>query len=347
MVNMPQTITLNSALLDYYDTRLKRLAPNSRRGAEQALERMRSWLVKETQPNVYLSDIDDRLVVRFFNRLLPPGHQASTYNCYRQRCWAFWSFCCGEGWIQVNPMRHVDRLPQPKRVRLLLSPDEMQQMLDDASPRDRFCLALGMNTALRSCDISRLTIGDLNLGNNTLQVYIAKSRTEDVLPVTAELREEALRWLPEYGKLAGVEWRQLPNVWPLVPALQTAPAPGAVRTMVTTVNAGVPLWHLERIVQVALGRLGHPTKGEGMHTLRRSALRALFDLAGADGIGDPIRIPQALAGHKSRNTTELYLGITYEKQQRDDMLRGRSFLGRAAELQRQRNHDTDGLRVVQ
>jgi integrase len=129
------------------------------------------------------------------------------------------------------------------------------------------------------------------------------------------------------------DWRKLPNEWTLAPPMQwlavdpnNPTGPGYYRYCPDRT-----IRHPERIVQKALAGLGHETKGEGFHTLRRSAARIFHDLAAADpGTTTPaIRVAQALLGHKNQTTTEVYLGITVEKQARDDLLRGKSFLHRA------------------
>lgn len=330
---MNETLTLNEALSDYYHQRKGRYSQATWDAHEGQLERWRTWVTRETQPNVYLNDIDDRLMVRYFNRLRPPAYSPSSFNNYRQYLNAFWKFCQGEGWVRVNPMRHVDPMRVPKRIRLQLSSDELLRMLDDATPRDRVALALGMNTALRGGDIAALTVGSVNLGNNTLLAWVEKTDQEMMLKMPAELRPELIRWFEHYAAACGVpDWTRLPNHWTLVP-----PARGHARN-VHDLNAGFVVHyktgsryaHPEQIVQRALQRLGHPTKGEGFHTLRRSAAREMFDLAVEDGVGDPIRVAQALLGHKSQKTTETYLGLTHEKTLLDQMMDGKPFLTRRA-----------------
>src|SRR5690349_3240729 len=114
-------VTLNDSLSDYYQVRLAHLARTTRDAHEGALERWRKSVVRETQVGVYLETIDDRMMVRYFNRYLPPGHSPSTYNAYRQYHKRFWDFCRGEAWVGTNPMRHVDPLRAERKVRLLLS----------------------------------------------------------------------------------------------------------------------------------------------------------------------------------------------------------------------------------
>lgn len=326
--------TLSEALADYTAQRRGRYSPSTWAAHEGQLEQFRTWIVREYQPNVYLSDVDERAMVRYFNRLRPPAYAPSTFNNYRQYLAQFWNYCRAEGWVSVNPMRHVDALRVPRRIRLQLSADELLRMLDQCeNPRDRAALAIGMNTGLRGGDIAALTIGSVNLGNNTLLAWEEKPDQESLLPITAELRAEILRWFPIYAAAMGLaSMNDLPNHWTLVP-----PAQGRALNVADLTQGFRVAYrperhyaHPEQIVQRALARLGHPTRQEGFHTLRRSAGREIYELAVREKVGDPIRIAQALLGHKNQRTTELYLGITHELRQRDELMRGQSFLTRAA-----------------
>ncbi len=343
-------ITLNSALEDYYTIRLTsgRITESTRRAHEQRLELMRTWITRRTQPDVYLRDIDDRLMSDYFRTLKPPRYADSSYNNFRQYCRGFYGFCTDEGWMRTDPMRHIDPLTVPEKQHLILTADEMMQALDGAAPRDRIALAVGMNSLLRAHDVTALLVGSAALDSGLLAVNIQKTRKVDQLPIPLELRDELFRWFDHYAETMGLaDARLIPNHWHLIPPIQFLsanvwdPASGGTRRYCPERR----LRHPEVIVHRALEQLGHPTKGQGFHTLRRSAGRALHDVALADGDGEAIRIVQALYGHKRQATTEGYLGLTVEKQARDKLLRGKSFLGRAAELNRERIAG-DGLRVV-
>lgn len=331
-----QQFTLAEAIYDYREARAGRYAASTWAAHERQIERFRDWAVSPTVlgANCLLIDVNERTMVQYFNRhrgVLAP----SSFNNYRQYLRMFFRFCREEGWIPRDPMRHVDPLTVVKGVRLQLSADELLACLEGAEPRDRVALAVGMNTALRGGDIAALKVGDVNLTNDTLTAFISKTQEYVQLPITAELRAELLRWFECYAENQEVaSVAALPNHWWLVPGSRYRAVKVTVKSAggrnIYLPDSPQPYLHPEVIVQRALARLGHPTSKEGFHTLRRSALRVLFDLAAAEGVPDPIRIPQSLAGHKNRATTEIYLGVTHEKRVRDDLLRGKSFLGRAA-----------------
>jgi integrase len=187
---------------------------------------------------------------------------------------------------------------------------------------------------LRAGDIAALKVGDVNLTNNTLHAYIEKTDSHDDLPITSELHAELVCWFKAYADTMGLgSWLELPNDWTLVPAADylannvwEPESGGRIRYKVYGRYA-----HNWEIVQRALTRLGHPTKFEGFHTLRRSGARLVYEAAKADGMADPIRIAQAQLGHGDQRVTERYLGLEPDKVRRDELLRGRSFLAAAVE----------------
>lgn len=332
--------TLDEALDDYYMTRRGRYARSTWKAHYQRLEHWRQWINKQVDAgprSVYLTtlaDFDGRYMERYFNLLRPPAFEPSTFNLFRQILNQFWTFCRREGWVDLDPMRHVDPLRVPLKARLMLSVDEMEAMLDGAIPRDRVALALGMNTGLRGGDITKLTVGDVNLGNLTLSAWIEKTDKAKELPITAELHDELLRWFRVYAESFGIsDLRLLPNTWRLVPPIRASwvqpgrPEAGKIITYAVNDRMTAP----QKIIHDALRRIGHADnhKGVGFHILRRSAARALYDLAVADGEADPITRSQELLDHGSRIVTERYIQRSHEKQKLDEMLRGRSFLGRA------------------
>ena len=154
------------------------------------------------------------------------------------------------------------------------------------------------------------------------------------MPVPGELDRELRRWLQAYQD--DVRGPLEPD-WFLVPA-HGAPTPfwdPAVKRW-TAGYADRNLNPCRRVsgtssrVQDALTRAGYPVRddygrsaGEGVHTLRRSGARALFDRLAGEGYDGAIRTVQAMLHHESQQTTEGYLGLTMDVKRRNDLLRGR------------------------
>jgi integrase len=88
------------------------------------------------------------------------------------------------------------------------------------------------------------------------------------------------------------------------------------------INPGQPASSPRLVVKDGLRRLGLPHLNEGLHTLRRSAARQIFDaLVETRRYDGALRVVQSLLHHRSVQTTEQYIGLSTEALTRDDFLR--------------------------
>lgn len=343
--NNGRDIGLNDALRDYYLAKKGSYAPDTWRAHERELEKMRAYLTGLYGHDALLSDVDERDFDRYFNRLRRLS--ASTFNNYRQYMKQFWDYCRNEAWVLSSPMRHVDPMPVRKKRMLKLTAHEIVRGMELAAPRDRFGIALGINTALRATDLANLRCGDVNLITNDMSALIKKTRDYDEFPITADLRQELILWFHHYAEVMGVEdWRKIPDDWTLLPPAHwyawDVNNPKAGGRVAYKVHATYR--HPEGIVHRMLRNLGYTeTKGEGFHTLRRSAALMHYQNAKADGHGDPIVVAQGLLIHKDRKTTELYLGIERPREERNKALRGKPALSAALEREARELRESEGF----
>jgi integrase len=258
--------------------------------------------------------------------------QESTYNFYRSRLKSFFAFCNTNGWLKNDPLVHVTPMPVTRKKRLQPMPRVLLGMLDATeNPRDRAYLATAINTALRASEINRLRVGDVDLNAGDLKVWISKSREEDLMPISSDLDAELRRWLTTYGVDMD---RPLSDEDYLFPDRKnsvyawTRDEAGAMRQGRTS-----PSWQPDKtiqkpqeVVQAALAAMNMPTKHEGVHTVRRAVARAYFDSLAVSGYDSALRQTSALLHHKNSTTTEHYLGLASEREQRDKTLKGKPFL---------------------
>ena len=121
---------------------------------------------------------------------------ASSYNKVRTRVAGFIDFCQRRGWLTQDLLGEIRPRKVVQRERLRLSANQLRRMIETAeNPRDRAMIAIGCNTGLRSSDIVRLRIRDVDLDQGVLRVRVKKTGKVDELPITSDLDPELRAWL--------------------------------------------------------------------------------------------------------------------------------------------------------
>jgi integrase len=226
--------------------------------------------------------------------------------------------------------RRPRKVPPRDRTRVHVS--KFPALLDAAQhPRDRAVIALGLYLFLRGGEVASLRVRDLDLAAGEIRVVIHKTADRDVMPVSAELDAEMRRWLVAYQDQAG----PLDPDWFLVPSKQPGWGRAANGQLVRDVSLDRvrptrPVRKIEDVAKRSLAGIGHPlrdTKGasmwEGMHTLRRSGARALFDEMTARGYDGALQQVKTWLHHADASMTERYLGLNVERAVRNDAVRGK------------------------
>lgn len=206
-------------------------------------------------------------------------------------------------------------------------------LLDAAvNPRDRMVLALGLYLMLRQSEIADLRIGDVDLQSGTINVRIFKTHDTDTMPISAELDRELRSWYPVYQGNAG----PLQPSWYLVPARRFAGIHAQrdelgrmVKGQLGRLTPEQKMVKVEEVAKSALKEIGwqmHAPNGRalhhGIHVLRRSAARAMFDELSAQGYDGALRTVQAWLHHASTTMTERYLGLEIDRAVRDKKFKG-------------------------
>lgn len=297
-----------------------------------ALQRLGRWLQSEGHGDPYVGGITVAAIDDYFfgpTGLTAGNISAITHNNYRAYVTGFFKWCHTMRFITESPMDAVARRrPDQPKPHLILSANEILAAIEGtANPRDRAMLAVAASTGLRSIDIRKLTVGEVNLETGNISTEIRKSRKRDVKPVPVELDQELRRWFTEYATLAGVAVRDIPNDWMLFPKMGYSPLSKA-----WYVYPRVELIRVSHIASKALEQLGLPTAGEGFHTFRRSSARAFFEALQTDDRGRDraLLIVKGFLNHETTAMTEIYLGLSHERDARDRILKGQSFLGALA-----------------
>lgn len=274
----------------------------------------------------------------------------ATRNRARHTLSSFFGWCRVRGHLprDYDPMEGTRKERTPQRDRVIIPQSEFQTFLDNIEdPRRRIAAALGLYLFLRISDAQALRWQDVNFDTNTVEVYRPKTKTLDTLPICDELRIELKRWRLAYSAKVGEPvqpgWFVIPGQPPYGGQMGKKGFKGFVekvqRPYLPTVRA-----NLRYTMKTLLVAAGYYRTQEGGHTLRRSGATALYNQLTSLGHDRAIRICQAMLGHSSVQTTEIYLRLDLDRKVRNDLLAGKRMFpeGGTATVVRLGGHAQDG-----
>ena len=208
----------------------------------------------------------------------------------------FFKFLTERHGLRVNPLKEVQLPKLDKKLPVVLTAKQIDELLTaplrvDKQPqapkwmpaRDAAILELFYSSGLRLAELVALDVKDIDVFSETARV-LGKGRKERVVPVGAP----ALKSLQHYRQQARVE------AGPLFIS--------KVRRRLTAANVWL-------VIRRYLGQTSIPIT-ISPHKLRHSFATHLLD-AGAD-----LRSVQALLGHASLSTTQIYTHVTVERLKR-------------------------------
>lgn len=257
---------------------------------------------------------------------LQGAYQDSTLVTRLAQLRSFLRFCVECRWMRKDPSLLL-RAPIPiPKLRDRLDAAQLLDLLEAATfPQHRALLALCTNLGLRSSEIRLLRVGDVNLRAGELKVAVPKTRQAEAMPITTELYAELDRWLRHYEEVCSA---LTPRSY-LVPSMYVSNVEGRItyrpdRMMGKAYPADV--------VHRALTTIGwEDTRGEGVHTVRRSLARLFFDdVEGSESFDSALLATMSLLHHTRPETTLRYIGRDRATLARDRMLKHKSFLTRVA-----------------
>lgn len=277
--------------------------------------------------NIYVRSIEPSHVDRYFASR--STLEQSTLGQHQTRIGTFFQWCMKRNYMTKDPLVGRRRAALPVKSKVHVPLERFDELLDAAAhPRDRILIALGLYLFLRASELTSLKVGDVDLDRGEVSVRIHKTKDLDVMPICQELDTELRRWLTWYAEhLDG----------PLLPDMYLVPAKQPYRRLTGMANAGQfgpagpeacnvkPYQSVTRVqdpIKAALAKIGLPTTRQGGHTLRRSGARALFESLRSEGTDHSLQRVRVMLHHKSVAMTELYLGITPERELRNQKIKG-------------------------
>lgn len=179
--------------------------------------------------------------------------------------------------FKLPPRRHAQRLPE------ILSAEELQRLFAaPRSPKHRAMLKIAYDAGLRSSEVVRLKVTDIDSQRMTIRVDQGKQNKDRYTLLSPPMLEE----LRAYWKL------RRPAVWLFPSHNRQRPLTKAT---------------FREVYRVAKHKVGIRKAG-GPHALRHCFATHLLEA------GEDLRTIQILMGHKSLQTTSRYLQLTAQKR---------------------------------
>ncbi|MCR5349321.1 MAG: tyrosine recombinase [Bacilli bacterium] len=202
----------------------------------------------------------------------------------------FFYFLAREGYMD-SPGDHVERPKQPTRLPVVISRDEVEELLDAPDPtnpsqcRDKAMLEVMYASGLRVSELCALKLKDVHFASSTITVARGKGAKSRIVPISPF----ALEWLSAYvnGPRKENKGRKSPYVF-----LNKDGDPVSRQYFFQQVK------HYARLANIRNAEAISP------HTLRHCFATHLLE-AGAE-----LRAVQEMLGHAHLSTTQIYTHVS-------------------------------------
>lgn len=225
--------------------------------------------------------------------------------------------------------RHADllagyrNLPCPVEPRTRIPVDEWPRLFEACMhPTETAALATGLFLFLRGSEQQAIQLKHVHLDEGTIDVYRAKTRQWDTMPISSELDAYLRDYLTWYADTVGIHPDYYLHAPRIIASQERCEATNRILPGTGTIDPTRAIAKPHQTIQRILRRAGYPTAKEGEHTLRRSGARAWFDQLAESGYDGALRRVQSMLGHSTSLVTESYLGIDLDRRQRDSAVRG-------------------------
>lgn len=210
----------------------------------------------------------------------------------------FFKWLARENYILINPAQDIELPKKPKRIpRNILTREQVGDLLNSVDTtqhlgiRNRAILETFYSTGIRRSELARLKISDVDTKHGTVFVYAGKGNQDRLIPIG----ESACQWIEKYKYEVRPMLVRPPDDQCLFLADLGQPYKGT---------------NLSSLTKRLLKEAGIEFEGSACHMLRHSFATHLLE-AGVD-----TRIIQAILGHESLESTQIYTRVGIDLMKR-------------------------------
>lgn len=275
--------------------------------------------------NIQVRAIEPRHIDLLFSS---KNWNAATRNNYLSQLRLFFKWCRNHRILSRDddPTATWSKQREERAEKVRIPVERFDELLDaTGTPLDRIIVALGLYLFVRGSEITSIKMSDDH--GDEMRIVRHKTKKIDYLPICVELREELDRWTREYSRLIGGVPQ--PDHY-LVPRRMPPGVAGEfenIQSFRPNVLGGVypdrPFLTPYHAVKRTLKSIGLETHGSGVHTLRRSGARALFDSLRSEGADGALLRVQSMLSHADPKVTTRYIGLELEREQLKNLFSGK------------------------
>jgi integrase len=288
--------TLCNVYLDHQQTRTTVGEIKLRHVSDQT-QTLRSF-VRFIGPNRPVSNVSTIDLQSYRRKLIDASLSSNTINNHVSTIKAMYNWALeNEVLDRIPNLKAVRKITHAKRERPTFTGQQIQSLLQNASPQMKAMIWLGLNCGFGCTDCAELKWSNLDLQNARVNFPRGKTGIDRNLPLWPET-VEALRHVPKQGEL--VFYTRRGNPW--------------VRTIRSVEKDGTEKYTKDDAVTKEFSKLTRKAgikapKGVGFYTLRRTAATA------AANSGDPFAV-QKLLGHADLKMASTYVQDVSEQTDR-------------------------------
>ena len=117
---------------------------------------------------------------------------AKTTNNHFGTLKTFFEFCLKRGWLGQNPAEPLEKAKIPRKTPIVFTPEETRRLMTTASiryPDTLAVLAIGLFSGVRSCELMKLEVPMIKLGQRIIDIpaVISKTGQRRLVPISKNL----------------------------------------------------------------------------------------------------------------------------------------------------------------